>query len=234
MISIAMATYNGEKYIEAQLASILKQLPEDAEVVLSDDGSTDRTCELALEMARKYNRAESLRIIAGPKQGVIKNFEHVLGACKGDVIFLADQDDVWMDGKIEKMMAEIERGATCVMHDVRVMNEDLTEELMPSFFAYRGTRAGYAANILKNYFMGCAMAITKDVRDTALPIPETVQMHDQWIGLMNEKHHKKTVLIKEPLLLYRRHETNASDFGHHTVPEMIKLRMHLLGLLKNR
>ena len=97
MISICLITYNGEKYINEQLDSILCQLSADDEVVVSDDGSTDRT----LSIIRDYND-NRLRIISNSgKHGVVYNVENALREVKGDYIFLADQDDVWLPGKVE-------------------------------------------------------------------------------------------------------------------------------------
>ena len=89
-ISVAMATYNGEKYIKKQIESILINLNKDDELIISDDGSKDKTLDII-----KSIKDKRIKIISGPKQGVIKNFENALNNCTGEYIFLSDQDDIW-------------------------------------------------------------------------------------------------------------------------------------------
>ena len=96
MISVCIATYNGGKTIHTQLASILSQLGENDEVVISDDHSTDNT----LDIIRAFN-SPIVRIVEGPVKGSpIPNFENALQHSKGDIIFLADQDDKWVENKV--------------------------------------------------------------------------------------------------------------------------------------
>ncbi|MBQ6441366.1 MAG: glycosyltransferase family 2 protein [Lachnospiraceae bacterium] len=226
MISVAMTTRNGERYLGAQLGSILIQLEETDELVVSDDGSTDGTPAILQALADKDPR---VRLIQGPREGIIANYEHVIRACRGEVIFLSDQDDVWKEDKVKKVMDALEKtGASLVMHDAAVMNEDLTEVLYPSFFAFRGCKSGFFASLVKNRYIGCCMAFRASLRDDFLPIPRTIQMHDQWIGMQCDRYHRGTVLLHEPLLSYRRHEEANSDFSHNSVPVMIRNRFVLM------
>ncbi len=226
MISVAMTTRNGERYLGAQLGSILIQLEETDELVVSDDGSTDGTPAILQALADKDSR---VRLIEGPREGIIANYEHVIRACRGEFIFLSDQDDVWKEDKVKKVMDAFEKtGASLVMHDAAVMNEDLTEVLYPSFFAFRGCKSGFFASLVKNRYIGCCMAFRAALRSDFLPIPRTIQMHDQWIGMQCDRYHRGTVLLHEPLLSYRRHEEANSDFSHNSVPVMIRNRMVLV------
>ena len=225
-VSVAMAAYNGLPYIREQVISILKNLTAEDELIISDDGSTDKTPEFLAELAKEDAR---VRVVQGPGSGIKKNFENALKHCLGNYIFLADQDDIWADDKVEKMMCVFEtKDVSLVMHDAVVVNEDHTEELMPSFFAYRGSKAGACANIIKNTYMGCCMAFRREVLQWILPIPEEIQMHDQWIGVLNDLKGSGTCIMPEKLLFYRRHEHNNSDFSHNTVPVMIKNRIVFL------
>ena len=96
MISVCIASYNGGTFIHQQLSSILYQIGENDEVIVSDDGSTDNTVSVI-----KSFHDKRIRIIDGPGQASpVMNFENVLNAAKGDYIFMADQDDVWLDGKV--------------------------------------------------------------------------------------------------------------------------------------
>ena len=227
-ISVAMATYNGARYLGEQLDSILSQLGTEDEVILSDDGSADGTVELIEEYAAKDSR---IRKVTGPGNGVIANFEYAISLCEGDVIFLADQDDRWMPDKVRHVMDvfEAKPDVVLVMHDARVMTEDLEEVMMPSFFAYRGSKAGVMASFVKNSYMGCCMAFRRKLVEKALPIPKDLPMHDQWIGLISDKCYGKSYLMREQLLLYRRHPDAVSDFDHNSVWIMIRNRLMILG-----
>ena len=228
-ISVALASYNGEKYIASQLESILQNLSEQDEIVVSDDGSTDRTREIVTSFREKDAR---IRLVDGPEQGIIANFEHALKECRGAYLFLSDQDDVWAKDKVEKVMRAFEKEqVSLVIHDVEVRNESLEQVLMPSFFAYRGSGAGAFKNFCKNTYMGCCMAFRREVLQWILPIPEEIQMHDQWIGVLNDLKGSGTCIMPEKLLFYRRHEHNNSDFSHNTVPVMIKNRIVFLRAL---
>ena len=97
-VSVAMAAYNGLPYIREQVTSILKNLTAEDELVISDDGSTDKTPEFLAEIAKEDAR---VRVVQGPGSGIKKNFENALKHCRGNYIFLADQDDIWADDKVE-------------------------------------------------------------------------------------------------------------------------------------
>ena len=215
MISVLVVTYNGETYIREQIDSILKNIGLGDELVVSDDGSLDTTREIL----KSYQEQDArIRVMEGPGEGVIANVEAGLRACRGDYIFLADQDDVWMPDKVEKVMEVFRRKkAMVVVHDARVTDAACKETLMPSFFVYRHSGRGAIKNIIKNTYMGCCMAFRKEVLDAVLPIPKDVTMHDQWIGVKCDLKYHRTVFLKEPLILYRRHEKNVSDFSHNSV-----------------
>lgn len=233
MISVAVVTYNGETYLRAQLDSILANLSTGDEIVVSDDGSVDTT----LDILRLYQEQDArIRVVQGPGEGVIANVEHALQECHGDYIFLADQDDVWMADKVDKVLKVFkEKDAVLVMHDARVMDADCREVLMPSFFAYRHSGRGAVKNIVKNTYMGCCMAFRREALDVILPIPKDIQMHDQWIGVRCDMRYHRTELLPEPLICYRRHERNVSDFTHNGVLQMIKNRLIFLkGILRSR
>ncbi len=226
MISVAMTTYNGERYLTEQIDSVLRNLRDEDELWISDDGSIDSTPALLQEYAKKDVR---IHLTEGPRQGIIANFEHAMTCCKGDVIFLADQDDVWSDHKVETVLSTMEKtGATLVMHDAEVRNGNMSEVLIPSFQEYRGCKTGVFQSFVKNRYIGCCMAFRRELLPLCLPIPRNIQMHDQWIGLIADWKKEKTLMIPDKLLLYRRHEATNSDFSRNSVPVMIKNRLVLL------
>lgn len=226
-VSVAMATYNGEKYIYEQMQSILDNLSNLDEIVVSDDGSTDRT----LEIIRSFNDSR-IRIITGPKKGVVFNFENAIRHCTGKFIFLSDQDDVWMPDKVQKVLNHFERtGCTCVIHDAEIVDKNL-KKIAPSYFGFRGIKKGNFMNIVKPGYLGCCMAFTSDMAAYILPIPSHIEMHDRWIGAVCGKHGRNEFL-SEPLILYRRHDENVSQMHRKTIIEIIRNRSYLIfNLLK--
>lgn len=231
-ISVAMAAYNGALYIGRQLDSILENLSAEDEVVISDDGSTDGTRAIIEEYRKNDTR---IRLLDGPCGGVIANFEHAIANCSGEYIFLADQDDVWTPDKVDKVMRAFSDSRAClIIHDAKVMNAELDRVLMESFFAYRRSRAGVFANLVKNRYMGCCMAFRSELVKKILPIPKDIPMHDQWIGLVSDYFYGKSCFLREPLLYYRRHAQAVSDFEHNPVGEMLRNRFLIYRYLKKR
>ena len=204
-ISVAMAVYHGEAYLDAQLSSILSQLEPEDEIIVSDDCPGGKTEEIVRRFAEQDQR---VHYVQGPGRGLIANFGHAISLCGGDAIFLSDQDDVWMPGKANKVKAALEAGALLVLHDACVTDADM-HPLEPSFFAVHGSKPGFGANLIRNSFMGCCMAFRRELCGAILPLPEGIPMHDQWIGLIATRL-GRVVFLEEPLLFYRRHGGNVS------------------------
>lgn len=219
-----MITYNGAEYLKEMLDSILVNLAKEDEIIVSDDGSTDGTWE----MLEKYQKQDTrIRLVKGPQQGVKQNVQNALKYCTGEYIFLADQDDVWTNDKVKKVMEVFEtKDCSLVIHDAKVvrMTRPLQMEL-ESFFAFRNAGAGVWKNIIKNSYIGCCMAFKAELLGVALPIPNDIEMHDQWLGVLNDKYYQKSYFLREPLLLYRRHGQNSSAMTHYKIPKMIRNRI---------
>ena len=225
-ISVAMATYNGEKYIKEQVESILINLNSEDELIISDDGSFDKTLNIIKEIKDKR-----IKIVSGPKKGVIKNFENALNNCTGDDIFLSDQDDIWEKDKVSKVIPYLEKGYIAVVHDNETIKEDKSI-LFKSWFKHRNSKPGLINNLIKNRYLGCCMAFRKELLDYALPIPN-IEMHDWYLGLIAEKK-GKTVFINDKLIKYRRHENNTSSLKHYGLLKMIKNRLVLIKSIINK
>ncbi|MGN1478343.1 MAG: glycosyltransferase family 2 protein [Acutalibacteraceae bacterium] len=225
MISVVIAAYNGGKYIKAQLDSVLSQLSDGDEVVISDDLPEGDTFDVVKEYLDTDKR---VRYIKGPGKGVIKNFENAVSVAQGDYIFLCDQDDVWLPGKVDAVMKEFQNGATVVMHDAKITDADLnvTDD---SFFELMGTKKGIVKNIIKNTYIGCCMAFSANLRPYILPFPDDIPMHDQWIGLIGEKY-GEVALINEPYILYRRHGATVTG-GSTTLKQKIMWRAAIIRRL---
>jgi len=219
MISVCVATYNGAEYIREQLNSILSQLTAEDEVIVSDGGSVDDTIARIEQLHDKRIRIILLPEFHTQASGIWKqverisrNFENALQYAKGEIIFLSDQDDRWMPDKVARVLACMDRETMCVVHDAQVTDEQLhvmEPSIMKSFkpcFSRWGV-------LWKSPFMGCCMAVRKEVVDEALPVPQGVE-YDTWLGCVARK--KGNVrFVQQPLLLYRRHEHNASYLAHH-------------------
>ncbi|MCR5388779.1 MAG: glycosyltransferase family 2 protein [Lachnospiraceae bacterium] len=233
--SVAVATYNGEKYIKEQLESILDDLRPGDEIVISDDCSSDATRSIIDEFAANSHEV-IVKVLDGPGLGVKKNFENAIRNCSNEYIFLADQDDVWEADKVERVMQAFvkNKNAGVVMHDCRVTKEDINDVIAPSFFNYRGSRSGFVKNWIKNSYIGCCMAFKKELVPSIVPIPDDIEMHDQWIGMLAEIMGYGVVFLPEVLLNYRRHGDNASKMTHYPLKKMITNRITLYKRLKER
>lgn len=231
-ISVAMVTYQGAEYLREQIDSILINLGEEDEIVISDDGSTDGT----IEIIKSYQEEEKrIRLLDGPKLGVKANVENALRACEGKYIFLADQDDIWMPEKVEYVMdAFLRKKADLVVHDAIVMDGACQEVILDSFYSLKGSGAGALKNIWRNTYIGCCMAFRRELLEEVLPIPSYIEMHDQWIGVINDKLGKKTYFLKDKLLKYRRHGNNASAMSHYGILKMIRNRVCFVWALMRR
>ena len=225
MISVCIATYNGERYIRQQIESIVCQLNVDDEIIVSDDGSTDGTLDIVKGIGDKR-----IKIIEGPgRKSPILNFEYALKASKGDFIFLSDQDDVWKPDKVEICMEWL-KTYHCVVSDAEVTDNRL-KPLYPSLYAIMQVRQGRIYNtIWKNGYTGCCMAFRRDVVEASLPFPKDIPMHDIWIG--NVAAYKYNVIfIPDRLIHFRRHENTISCNGKgskFTIWQQMKFRLNII------
>jgi glycosyltransferase involved in cell wall biosynthesis len=221
-----MATFNGAPYVAAQLRSILDQLSAADEVVVVDDASTDDTLKIVSSLGDPRVRLMEQEVNCG----VRASFGRALAATRGEIIFLADQDDLWLPGKRDALVAELQAGALLAISDARVIDAD-GREVEPSFMARRGGfRGGLLATLLKNRFLGCAMAFRRELLEHVLPIPPAVPMHDMWIGALASVR-GRVAYIDRPLMQYRRHGGNVSPALRAGVGQMLTWRWRLLSLV---
>lgn len=225
MISVCMATYNGAAYIEEQVVSILDQLPEDGELVIADDGSTDNTLKILADFGDPRIRILETSDHLGPTY----NLERALREAKGEFIFLADQDDRWLPGKVDSVMHLLKR-SSLVLHDAYLLKPaGDTWARRGLVFRHRPPVHGVIRNWWKNSFTGCCMAFRREVLIRSLPFPANLPMHDQWLGLVAEKYYSVTFL-KEALIEYRIHGKNAThlvDGNSNSFFKKIKWRWNL-------
>lgn len=215
MISVCMATYNGEHFIKQQIDSILPQLSVKDELIISDDGSSDGTLDIidSYKDSRikvlHHQKNTSLKSIKHSRSFfyVTENFENALKVAMGDYIFLSDQDDIWKNGRVKKMLHELEE-YDCVMCNYSVIDSD-SVLLCDKYYNGSPIKKSLLQNILASKFIGCCMAFNRSVLSYALPFPDKLLAHDFWIGCLANKKYKFTFL-EEPLHFYRRTGTNVS------------------------
>jgi glycosyltransferase involved in cell wall biosynthesis len=199
-VSVAMGTHNGAAHIEEQIAGILGQTLTPHELVLSDDASTDGTVEIVERMfathrATHPDRDIRLRVLRNPVPlGVAGNFAQALAACVGDVIALSDQDDLWDPDRLERLVARLQGppDVIAVHSDARLVDAQghplgstLFGAIRLSGSERRAVDRGRAFEVLlrRNVATGATMALTRELRDAALPIPEG-WIHDEWLAMV--------------------------------------------------
>lgn len=214
LISIAMCTYDGEKFLQEQLLSIAEQSHLPDELVICDDRSSDTT----LQILDEFQQVAPFRVRIcrnEAKLGPTKNFERAIMLCSGDVIALADQDDVWLPQKLERLASALDdnQEAGYVFSDAFVVDEVLrplgyTMWKQVAFKPHQqkcfGTRRQLEVLLKHNVVTGATMAFRIGLRDLILPIPDQ-WMHDAWIGLLASAAGEGGVFIEEPLIKYRQH-----------------------------
>ena len=212
MVSVCLATYNGEKYIKEQINSILSQLSDYDEIVISDDLSTDNT----LKIIRSFNDPR-IKIYLNNKtkqQFLIDypthNFENAIKNAKGDYIFLADQDDIWLPNKYKTILYHLK------LSDIVITNCKVTDAelniIHESYFNYVHVGKGFWKNLYRNTHLGCCMAFNKKVLSKLLPFPKSGVGHDFWIAVFGGLFYD-VLYIDEPYILYRKHENNVTPSG---------------------
>ena len=204
-VSVALATCNGERWIGAQVESILSQLGPNDELVVADASSSDRTLEIVEGL-----HDPRVHILGSlPRGDIPGSFESALRECRGNALFLSDQDDIWLPGKVDRCLEALDRtGTSLVLHDARVV-DDAGLVLAESFLDQRRFRPGFFRNLWRPGYLGCALAFRRDLLSDALPFPKHLPMHDWWLGLLAERR-AGVVVVRTPLILHRRHGNNAN------------------------
>lgn len=213
-LSVALPTYNGDRYLSGQLDSILRQRRRPDEVVISDDASTDETIAVARRYEREY--PDIVRVLRGSENlGVTGNFERAIRCCTGDVIALSDQDDRWYEGKLSAQFDAFRASDGClVVHDSRyLVDGDSTDRTLwdgkePDPRTLDGDpRAILEALLAENFVQGATMLFGRKFRDLVLPIPDSF-LYDHWIALVAALSTGIRTL-EEPLMLHRIHDQQA-------------------------
>lgn len=235
MISVCMATHNGEEYIKEQVESVLKQLSEDDELIISDDGSIDSTLDIinSFEDYRiKVFSQKSPKGLLGHEYATL-NFENALAHAKGNYIFLSDQDDVWTDNKVSTCMKYLQE-YDYVVSDAYVTDSELNVVSDTRFTKEEKVHFNkYLAVVLSTPYQGSCAAFNRRVLDKALPFPKGIQSHDRWIGNVAAFYFRYRI-IPEKLIYYRRHEgvTSSALGSNKRSAGLLKTIGYKLGYIK--
>jgi glycosyltransferase involved in cell wall biosynthesis len=218
-IAVLMATCNGERFIEAQLASLFAQTYTDFTLYIADDVSTDGTVEAIRAFQARYPGKIELQINA-ERLGAVKNFEGLLQRCREPYAAFCDQDDIWEPEKLrlefEAMQALEHEGdaVPCLVHSDLTMMDEQGKERHASYFSFRGYRLRDGKDLGHilgpSGVMGNTVMINAALRARALPFPTGLEVHDYWLGIVAELYGRRRTL-RPPLVRYRVHGGNVSN-----------------------
>lgn len=213
-ISVALCTYNGEKYIREQIDSILEQSLKVDEIVVCDDGSTDQTLNILSEYENKFPDIFKIHINEKNLRSV-KNFEKAISLCNGEIIFLSDQDDVWENDKVKIFsdFFEDNQNVDVVCSNGFIIDENSLQQNLytvwdvPRFLSENKKEINYFKIFatIGNFATGASMGIRKSFVNKILPFPTVEGLHhDEWIALVSSEQ-KKFAFLNEKLFSYRIH-----------------------------
>jgi glycosyltransferase involved in cell wall biosynthesis len=202
LVSIALCAYNGKKFLEQQIDSILNQSYKNIELIIVDDNSTDNTIDIINRYIKYDNR---IRLYKNSKNiGFIKNFEKAISLCTGEYICLCDQDDIWLKDKV-KILVENIKDNTLIYSNASLVDEDgndLNKSLVDPEKMIKGNNN--KAFILNNCVSGNTLMFKKELIEHILPIPKKVSLHDIWIAFVATTYGNITY-VEESLVKYRRY-----------------------------
>lgn len=236
MISVCMTTHNSARFVKEQLESILVQLGDDDELIVSDDGSTDETLEIIdsfhdsrIRVVHCHHDRKDLP----SHEYATRNFENALKASRGEYVFLSDHDDVWLSDKVSVTVSYL-KDHPYVISDCYVTDENLNIISETRFTAEENVHFNkYAALVLSTPYQGSCAAFRREVLEKALPFPKGLQSHDRWIGDVAAFFFSVTI-IPEKLIYYRRYEGTASNtFGAGRAAGLLKTISYKWIYVKN-
>jgi glycosyltransferase involved in cell wall biosynthesis len=224
-ISVCMTTYNGEKYIQKQIRSILDQIGENDEIIVCDDLSSDSTIDIISSFQDRR-----IKVFVNDKNlGFSKNFSKCISLAEGNFIFLADHDDVWLPCKVEKYLVifQTEIDAISIMSNMEIIDEN-DRVTNTRFLNLKSGYSNQVGRVLKNFtrstYFGCSIAFRQELKNKILPLP----FHfDTWIGLVSDIY-GRCYHLDEVTMQYRRHSNNFSTLKRSKLHVVLKFRLNLL------
>lgn len=210
LVSIVMATFNGEKYIKQQLLSLKKLTYPNVEIIISDDGSTDHTVKIIKEFEKRMNFKF---VVNNGKHGLNSNFANAIAHAKGEFIALCDQDDIWRKNKIEILLNGID-DFDVVHAGVKVIDSKGKrhpfEYMHDAYEVDRSKQYRFVDFVHEGPMLGCTSLIRSSLIKQALPIPEGIIYHDSWIAQLAIKRGNGLCFIDKEVIKYRQHTTNTA------------------------
>lgn len=228
-IEILLATYNGEKYVGEQIDSIINQTYRNWILLIRDDNSKDRTLEILKEYEKKDNR---IKVIEDKKGNLefVKNFEELLNNSKEDWVMFSDQDDYWLENKIEKYVAILNTSSEDILkkpmliHSNSFICDDNLEIIKDEFINSKIANKYNEDDFYFAYFVqGSTVLINRAIIDLALPFSKNVTVHDRYFHLLAEFFGKR-IFINESLIKYRQHSNNKIGAKTSIISKIFKKR----------
>lgn len=220
--SICLCTYNGQEYIDDQIRSILSQIQPIDELIVIDDCSDDNTVMLV----QQYNDIRIKLIINENNIGPVKSFEKAILFSKNDLIFLSDQDDIWVKGRYLLMTNALSNSEAYLLTSNSTFINNNSEPISFNIEGvYELDSYKYIKNIInifkgKTNYYGCCMVFKKELIQLILPIPKLVDSHDLWIAMCANLS-KKNVHLEVPTLQRRIHGNNASVISRNLIKKIL-------------
>ena len=228
-IEILLATYNGEKYVGEQIDSIINQTYNNWELLIRDDNSKDRTLEILKEYEKKDKRIKVIEDKKG-NLGFVKNFEELLNNSKEDWVMFSDQDDYWLENKIEKYVAILNTSSEDILkkpmliHSNSFICDDNLEIIKDEFINSKIANKYNEDDFYFAYFVqGSTVLINRAIIDLALPFSKNVTVHDRYFHLLAEFFGKR-IFINESLIKYRQHSNNKIGAKTSIISKIFKKR----------
>ena len=223
-IEILMATYNGEKYIKEQIDSIINQTYKNWELLIRDDGSKDKTIKILREYQKRDVRIKLLEDNKG-NLGFVKNFEELLKNSYENFVMFSDQDDIWVENKLDmylKMIEKIKNKGFMIHSDAILFDKNKSNILKDTFISKKAINKGLE-NVFFNYFVqGATILISKEIKNFILPFPKEVYLHDRYIHLISELFFER-IFVNKALIYYRQHGDNQIG-AKNTIRELLSKR----------
>lgn len=184
-ISVCIATYNGSKFILEQLMSVIQQLSDEDEIIIVDDGSTDNT----IQIIKNINDNRINLVLNERNMGHVFSFSRAISLSHNDVVFLCDQDDIWIARRKELMLNRlVNSGKALITSNYNILYNDGVTVFKTKSLLLEKKSYSHFANILgiflgtRSYY-GCAMAFKKELKNIILPMPSFIESHDLWIAM---------------------------------------------------
>lgn len=233
LISIAVATYNGEKYIKAQIDSLLKLEYKNVEIIVSDDNSTDSTYAI-LE-----TYGEKIKLYKNSNKGLSSNFINAITHCSGEYIALCDQDDIWEKDKLNILLEHIDdfdivHGGVCVIDSDG--NYHPNKGIHTFYEIDKTMKYEFKDYIKENLILGCTSLIKASFLKKVLCIPSEAIYHDWWFSLNAIKYGNGVVYVDKQIIKYRKHDSNTSAITYNNSDwylRKIKFNNYILSNFKN-